>query len=214
MQAIGVLGGTFDPVHHGHLRVALELLELLQLDSVRLVPVGSPAHRSQPIASATQRLRMLEAAVADEPRLAVDAREVERAGPSYTVETLASLREELPQASLSLVMGMDQFRVLHKWHRWTELCDFAHLCVVQRPGTDAPHTPETAELLSERQVMDPRLLHTAKNGYVFMGTVPVLDISSTNIRGLLERGMSPRFLLTERVMKIIDDECIYGFNEH
>ena len=210
MGAVGILGGTFDPVHHGHLRVALELLELLGLDQLRLMPVGKPAHRDQPIASAAQRLRMLREAVMDEPRIEVDARELDRDGPSFTVDTLASLRADMPDVSICLVIGMDQFRVLHHWHRWTELCSFAHLCVVRRPGASSPDNPKIAQLLHERQVTDPDRLHEATHGFVYLGNVPVLDISSTRIRALIAQGLSPRYLVTERVLNIINDERLYG----
>jgi nicotinate-nucleotide adenylyltransferase len=210
VKAIGVLGGTFDPVHHGHLRVALELVDLLALDEVRLVPVGSPAHRDAPQASAAQRVRMLKAALGDVPGLAVDVRETERAGPSFTVDTLASMRADFADASLTLIIGMDQFQVLSHWHRWAEIPEFAHICVVHRPGASTTHSPEIAQLLLERQVTDPARLREALAGYVYMGNVPVLDISSTRIRALIGRRTTPRFLLTDNVLDIIKQERLYA----
>ena len=210
MQALGLLGGTFDPVHHGHLRVALELVDLLTLDEVRLVPVGVPAHRDPPVANATQRLQMLEAALCDVDRLDFDAREIEREGPSFTVDTLASVRSDYPHASVTLIIGMDQFKVLHHWHRWREIPELAHICVVQRPGVSTTPSPELSQMLLERQVTDPGRLREAQAGYIYMGNVPVLDISSTRIRALIARRSTPRFLLTDNVIDIINQERLYA----
>ena len=213
MDAVGVLGGTFDPVHHGHLRVAVELADLLELQSVRLVPVGSPAHRDQPIATAEQRMRMLRAAVDGIPVLEVDGRELERDGPSYTVDTLISLRAEMSDSAICLIVGMDQFQALHLWHRWQEIPSLAHICVVQRPGANAPRSAEIAQLLLERQVTDPGRLHEATCGFVYMGNVPVLDISSTRIRALVAKYLSPQFLLRDAVLDIIKSEQLYASSE-
>ena len=210
MDAIGILGGTFDPVHHGHLRVALELVDLLELDEVRLVPVGSPAHRAPPVASAEHRLRMLKAALCDVAGLAVDSRETERDGPSFTVDTLASMRADFPGAALMLIIGMDQFQLLCHWHRWAEIPPLAHICVVQRPGASAAYSPELAQLLLERQVTDPGRLREASAGYIYMANVPVLDISSTRIRALIRKRTPPRFLLTDNVIDIIKQERLYA----
>ena len=213
MHAIGVLGGTFDPVHHGHLRVGLELRDLLALDEVRFVPVGFPAHRDPPKASPEQRLKMLNAAVDSVRGLEVDPRETERDGPSYTVDTLESLRRDHADASLTLIIGMDQFQLLDKWHHWREIPALAHICVVQRPGASTPHVPELAQLLLERQVTDPGRLLEAPAGYIYMGNVPVLDISSTRVRALAARGRSLKFLLTDDVIDIINQERLYASSE-
>jgi len=213
LDAIGILGGTFDPVHHGHLRAAVELTDLLGLQGVRLIPVGSPAHRDQPIATAAQRLRMLRAAVDGVDGLEVDSRELERAGTSYTIDTLASLRAEMPHAALCLIIGMDQFQALHHWHRWQDIPSLAHICVVQRPGASLPTAPELAQLLLERQITAPGRLREATCGYVFLGSVPVLDISSTRIRALIARRLSPRFLVRDSVIDIINSEQLYASSE-
>jgi nicotinate-nucleotide adenylyltransferase len=129
MRAIGIFGGTFDPIHYGHLRTALELKGLLALDKVHIVPCANPPHRTAPMSDGSLRLRMVAAAVAGEPGFVADDRELERAGVSYTIDTLASFRAELPGRSLCLLLGMDAFLGLPQWHRWGELIELAHIVV-------------------------------------------------------------------------------------
>ena len=133
MRCIGVFGGTFDPVHFGHLRTAYELLVRLELAEVRFVPCAVAPHRRQPITDSATRVRMLEAAIADVPEFVIDTRELERAGPSYTVDTLESLRTEYPDEALCLLLGMDAFLGLPGWHEWERLLDLAHIVVANRP---------------------------------------------------------------------------------
>lgn len=132
---IGILGGTFDPIHFGHLRTALDVVEDLNLQQLRFIPCGEPPHRDQPHASPAQRLAMVQLAIASESRFMVDAREIQRGGPSYMVETLESLRQELgEQQSLGLIVGLDAFAALDSWYRWQDLIDLAHLIIMTRPG--------------------------------------------------------------------------------
>ena len=138
-SALGILGGTFDPIHYGHLELARELCEALAFSAVRLVPAGDPPHRHVPVASANHRLAMVELAIAGNPGLEVDAREVLRQGPSYTIETLEELRAEDPPRALALIVGADAFLGLPAWHRWRELFDLAHVVVVARPGLSLIH---------------------------------------------------------------------------
>ena len=209
MSAIGVLGGTFDPVHNGHLRVALEMRNMLSLSEVRLIPVGRPAHRAQPIASGELRLSMLRRAVEGIRGLKVDDRELERSGDSFTVDTLASLREQVGDTPICLIIGMDQFHSLDQWHEWRKIIALAHICVARRPGSAVPTDGPVARLLSERQVSDPGRVHEAASGYIFLGAVPVLDISSTRIRALIAHRQDPDFLLPGRVLEFIQTERIY-----
>src|SRR5262245_12412890 len=137
-QPLGLFGGTFDPIHYGHLRTAFELWQALGLAEVRFMPTGSPPHREQTHASAGHRLAMVKAAVAGQPAFTVDDREVRRSGVSYSVDTLAELRAEHPDRSLCLLLGMDAFLGLPNWHRWRELLDLAHIVVAHRPGWRAP----------------------------------------------------------------------------
>ncbi len=208
---IGVLGGTFDPVHFGHLRAAVELREALGLDEVRLLPCGSPPHRDPPVASGADRRAMLEAAIAGEPGLAVDARELERPGPSYMVDTLASLRAELGhQEPLCLLVGSDAFAGLDRWHEWRRIPELAHLVVARRPGADLPGTGAVAELLAARRVHEVAALRTRPAGRILIQPVTLLDISATRIRALLAAGRSVRYLLPEAALEIVRARRLYG----
>ena len=207
-RPIGVLGGTFDPVHVGHLRIALELLEGALLAEVRFVLAARPPHRPPPTAPAERRLEMLVAAVADEPRFVVDRRELDRPGPSYTVDTLASLAEEFPDASLCLLLGMDAFLGLPAWHRWPALLDLAHVVVARRPGSEMPSDGPLGALVRERLARSPADLAASKAGRIYMQAVTQLDISSTAIRTAVRAGRDPRYLVPDAVRRIIfETEC-------
>lgn len=207
-RPLAVLGGTFDPVHFGHLRPALELAEALDLARVLFVPCGVPPHRGRPGAAAPDRLEMVRLAVAEEPRFAVDDRELRREGPSYMVDTLQSLRDELgPDRSLILVLGMDAFAGLDRWHRWQRLSELAHLLVMQRPGAGVDPPPALAPLVAAR--VDPAALATRPAGGVAFTCVTGLDIAATSIRALVAAGRSPRFLLPEPVRAYIQSNGLY-----
>ena len=206
---IGILGGTFDPVHNGHLRLAVEALEFFRLAEVRLVPLYAPPHRDAPVAPAAMRLHMLKAAVAAEPRLAVDGRELQRGGISYTVDTLQSLREELDDTPIGLILGMDAFSQLASWREWRQLPDLAHLLIARRPGARLPEDPVVSNLLQALQVIKPRDLHDRPNGGIHIFDLPALDISSTRIRAMIQHGCSPRYLLPDAVLDIIGNHQLY-----
>ena len=208
---IGVFGGTFDPVHFGHLRPALEVLEELQFAEVRLIPCHIPPHRDQPQHGADCRLELLQSAVADVPGLVVDDRELRRPGPSYTVDTLASLRREFPRIPLCLMIGMDSFLSLPSWHRWRELAEYAHLTVLSRPGYQPPASGELADWLDGRRIESPQQLAAAAAGAVYFHPVTQLDISATRIRDLIGSGRAPRFLLPEVVWQRIEAQGLYGW---
>jgi nicotinate-nucleotide adenylyltransferase len=207
---IGILGGTFDPVHYGHLRPALELLEELELEQLRLIPLAVAVHRAQPAATAQQRLAMLRAAAAEQRGFEVDPREVRRAGRSYTLETLGELRRELPDATLCLCVGGDAFNAFLTWHRPLEILELAHLVIMQRPATATPADPHLRALLQQRRCPSPRDLRRSPAGRILLQPVTQLDISATAIRALLAAGRSPRFLLPEPVLEIIEREGLYG----
>ena len=206
---IGILGGTFDPIHHGHLRCAQELLQDLPLDEVRLVPCRIPPHRDAPHASAAQRLRMLTAALDDAPGLIVDGRELSREGPSYTVDTLHSLRAELGATPLCLIVGMDAFNGLDRWHRWQELIGLAHIVVAHRPGWTPPQTGDVAELLRRHAAHSPLELRSRPAGRILPWPITALDIAATAIRAQVAAGKSPRFLVPDTVARIIAAEGLY-----
>jgi len=206
---VGVLGGTFDPIHHGHLRLAVELREKLMLREIRLIPNGYPPHRDTPSADTARRIEWIRSSIVDEPGLVLDEREYRRHGKSYTVDTLASLREEMPHTPLCLVLGMDTFRGLTTWHEWRRLLDLAHLVVAPRPGVEAPATGPLGELVRERGTSDYRDLHQRNNGLVYECDTTPLAISATEIRRLLNQGQSVRYLLPDQVWREIQGAGIY-----
>ena len=212
VEAIGVLGGTFDPVHCGHLRLALELRAALRLDSVRLMPAPNPRLRDRPEAPPEVRMRLLESALADVPGLEADGRELAQAGPTVTADTLQALREELPGASLCLILGMDAVSRFDAWIDFERIPTLAHIIVAQRPGVPSlPRDGAVTHFLHERRRDDPDALHLAPAGFVFfVRDVPILDISSTRVRSLRARGESIRFLVPDRVHDIIVKEDLYA----
>lgn len=207
---IGLFGGTFDPVHFGHLRPALELQQSIGLDEVRLLPSHVPPHRSQPHATPQQRLAMLRAAVAGDPAFTVDTREFEREGPSYTLDTLQSLRAEMAGTSLSLLIGMDAFREFSSWHRWREILDYSHLVVMTRPGKLPPEQGELADFVSLHRVADAATLKSRASGLLLFHPVTQLEISGTEIRKILASGKRADFLLPKSVLEVIYSEGLYG----
>lgn len=207
---VGILGGTFDPVHFGHLRAALEVLQRLRLEEVRLIPCHTPPHREAPAAAPAQRLRMVRTAVAGVPGLTVDDREVRRAGVSYTVDTLRELRAELgAQRPLALILGGDAFCGLPAWHEWRELPRLCHFVVVQRPGWEPPAAGEAAQMLRAGAAAEPAALRAPGAGRVLRCTVTQLEISASRIRAEVGAGRSARYLLPEAVLEIIETEGLY-----
>ena len=207
---LGLFGGTFDPLHYGHLRTAFELWQALSLAEVRFMPTGSPPHREQPQAPAQLRLEMVKAAVADQPAFVVDDREVRKEGPSYSVETLGELRHEYPDRSLCLIVGMDAFLGLPKWHQWRELLQLAHLVVAHRPGWRAPGMGPLGELLVDNGTGRIDDLHEQRAGCIYIHAVTQLEISSTEVRQLIAMGRDPRFLMPDSVRKLILDTHCYA----
>jgi nicotinate-nucleotide adenylyltransferase len=206
---IAMLGGTFDPIHAGHLRSAVELREQLALDELRFVPCHVPPHRNAPIATALQRLQMLELALADEPGLSIDTRELQRNAPSYSIDTLIALRAELgADVALSLIVGMDAFAQLHTWHRWQELLDHAHIIVIARPGSALPQSGAAADLLRAKQ-RDASILKQQSRGSIVSVELTPLPISATAIRELIRAGHSPRYLLPDTVCSYIRAQHLY-----
>jgi nicotinate-nucleotide adenylyltransferase len=210
MQPIGLFGGTFDPLHYGHLRTAFELWQALKLAEVRFMPTGSPPHREQPHAAALLRLEMVKAAIADQPAFVVDDREVRRTGVSYSVDTLAELRAEHPLRSLCLLLGMDAFLGLPNWHRWRELLDLAHIIVAHRPGWRAPAMGPLGEVMVDRGTGSVRDLHEQRAGRVYVHAVTQLEISSTELRQLISQGGDARYIVPEEVRRIIRETKCYA----
>jgi len=210
MKPIGVFGGTFDPIHYGHLRTAFEMLQALRFDEIRFIPCGDPPHRGETYADAAHRFEMVQVAVAGQAGFVVDDRELQRDGPSYSIDTLLTLREEFPQRSLGLILGMDAFLGLPRWHRWREILDVAHIIVAHRPGWRAPDIGPLGEMLSDSGTHRIKDLHDQTQGCVHIHAVTQLEISSTEIRELVEAGRDPRFLMPDAVRGVIAASKCYG----
>jgi nicotinate-nucleotide adenylyltransferase len=212
---LGILGGTFDPVHCGHLALARELRESLALSAVRFIPAGDPPHRSAPAASAAHRLAMVELAVADRPGFEVDPREIERRGRSYTVTTLEELRNEDRGRTLALIVGADAFLGLPTWHRWREIFELAHLVVVARPGValEAGMPPALARERSQRLCDSASVLFARTAGAIVEPPITAHPISASAIRECLAlRGKhidSVRGLLPAAVLAYIERNRLY-----
>jgi len=208
VQALGLLGGAFDPVHIGHLRGAIAVREHLGLERVDFLPAAQSPLKDAATVAAADRLAMLEAAVQDVPGLGVDARELGREGPSYTVDTLIELRREVGQARpLIWIVGTDILPALPRWSRWQQLLELAHLVILERPGADSPPLAVTQWLDQHR--IDQNALLASPAGGVMTLDQPVLDIASSDIRTLLAAGRNPRFLLPDVVMEYIERHKLF-----
>ncbi len=218
-RPIGILGGTFDPIHHGHLRLAEEVAEQCDLAAVRIIPAGTPPHRYAPQASAMHRLEMVRLALRGNQRLILDEREIRRTDPCYTVDTLTSLRAELGAQPLCLLMGGDAFLLLHTWHEWKNLFALAHIIVVQRGGRPLGNAMNeaNAELQAEyraRLAPGPRALQEAQAGAILVVDMPALEISATGIRERCTSGRSIRYLVPDAVAEYIQSQGLYLNAEH
>ncbi len=211
MKPIGVFGGTFDPIHYGHLRSAFEMLQALDFDEVRFIPCSDPPHRGVTYATAELRYRLVRLAIEGQKGFVADDRELRREGLSYTVDTLISLREEFPDRSLGLIVGMDAFLGLPGWHRWDEILGIAHIVVAHRPGWKAPDLGVLGELISDYGTHRVEDLHAATAGRVHIHAVTQLEIASTEIRDLVAAGRDPRFLMPDAVRdEILNSETYKG----
>jgi nicotinate-nucleotide adenylyltransferase len=209
MHPIGIFGGTFDPIHFGHLRTAFELLQALRLSEMRFMPAGNPPHRDTTVATAEQRLAMVTAATQGQAGFVVDDREIRREGLSYSVDTMRTLRADFPDRPLCLIVGMDAFLGLPKWHQWRELLELAHLVVAHRPGWRAPSMGPLGELLVDRGTGRIGDLHEARAGCIYIHAVTQLEISSTEVRKLIAAGRDPRYLMPDAVRAIIEQTGCY-----
>jgi nicotinate-nucleotide adenylyltransferase len=207
-----LLGGTFDPIHFGHLRLAEECADSLRLDEIRLIPAAKPWQRSGLISTVEHRLAMVRLAVEKNPRLAVDAREVERVGPTYTVDTLASLRAELGDARpIIMIVGSDQFLNLPTWHSWQKLFDFAHIAVARRANEsfDLRDLPPALAIAATHRMTNDRSALSEPSGRVFSIEMTPLKISSSQIRTLVRTRQSARYLLPSSVCDYIAEHGLY-----
>ncbi len=209
IQPVAILGGTFDPVHHGHLRLAIDIAERLNLQEMRLMPGYQPVHRNRPMATSSQRLRMLELAVADIDILKVDNRELVRKGPSYTLLSLQEIRIETgDDKPLYFILGEDAFSQLDSWYQWQELINYAHLLVAVRPG----HHPQLSEPLekfvTENAYEGEHFPDTPAGSLVWLHN-PVLEIASSDIRKRISQNRNIRYLLPANVYEYLESHKIY-----
>ncbi len=215
---IGILGGTFDPIHYGHLRLAQEAADQLRLAGVRFMPSGTPPHRSSPGAPAADRLAMVRLGVAGNPLFSVDDRETQREGPGYTVDTLTALRAELGATQpLVLLLGADAFLELATWSRWHQLFKLAHVAVAYRPGfpVDTWQSRMPQPLAAEynaRLMRQPLGVHMAPAGGIVVVPIAALDISATLIRDARRAGSNPRYLLPDSIIQYIQEHSLYTGN--
>ncbi|ABE50426.1 nicotinate-nucleotide adenylyltransferase [Methylobacillus flagellatus KT] len=212
LPLIGVMGGTFDPIHFGHLRMAQELAESLGLAEVRFIPSATPPHREQPMTSATQRAEMVALAIAGNPLFKLDTQELERQGYSYTIDTLQFLHEGLQgKARLCLLMGMDAFAGITSWHRWQELLQFAHIVVTTRPGAALPSSNLVLDaFLQTHMLSDAQQLPIQAEHGIWVQEITALDISATKIRESLAYGCTPRYLVPDKVLEFICQHDLYS----
>lgn len=205
IEWIGVLGGTFDPIHYGHLRPALDVQQQLNLTRIHFIPCYQPVHRGTPQASSAQRAQMVKLALADYPQCVFDSTELDRQGPSYMVDTLASLKQRLPQAGLVLIMGMDAFAKFMHWHQWQTILTLANIAVMHRPGELMPQEGALAGLLTAHQVT-----HLSKPaGQIVEVAVTQLDLSATQIRDLIQFNKPIDQLVPKAVHDFIETNRLY-----
>jgi len=208
-RAIGILGGTFDPIHYGHLRPCLDLLQQLNLAEVRLMPNHIPPHRAAPGSSPEHRLAMTSLAVANCDELKVDTRELNRTTPSYTIDTLIELAAENPNTPICFLIGLDSLNSLHTWYRWQELLDYCHLVVSYRPNYKLTLAPEVQKIFEQVQTTDVKALQQQKQGRILLWPSTQLEISATRIRQLIENQQSPQYLLPDNVLSYIQKNNLY-----
>ncbi|MGJ8619209.1 MAG: nicotinate-nucleotide adenylyltransferase [Methylophilaceae bacterium] len=213
MRLVGILGGTFNPIHYGHLRMAQELADGLGMDKVKFIPSANPPHKDSVTVSAEHRATMVKLAIADNPKFSIDELELKRDGASYTIDTLISLRETLGNdTAICLMMGSDAFVKLNTWHRWQDLLDYAHIILVQRPNQGKPQEtlPEELQtLLRDHYIEDVSELSKTNAGLLNMQAISAHDISSSQIRENLKHGQSMKYLLPNEVIEYIQQEQLY-----
>lgn len=210
VSPIALLGGTFNPIHYGHLRMALEVQEALQLPTIHFVPCHIPVHKTEPSITLEHRLNMLKLALQNQPTFLLDTCEIERATPSYMWYTLSALRAKWgPTAPLILIMGMDSFQGLHHWHQWEGLITQAHLVITSRPGYALPTTEPLKSFVNQHLTLDIQCLKDHPAGYIYYQKISHLDISSTFIRSQRKEGYNLHFLLPDQVINYLIEAKIY-----
>ncbi len=206
---IAFLGGTFDPIHWGHLSIALEIQRSYLLTEVQFIPCWQPVHRDTPLASPKERLEMLNLAIKDEPSFKIEDCEIKRQGPSYTIDTLIFLREKFPHTPLCLILGADAWTGFATWHHYEEILNLAHLIIAARPAYPLPTTGKLANLLEQHQKRDAAALHNSLAGNIIVHSLSAIDISATVIRNQIALGQNPETLLPKNVYEYILAHHLY-----
>lgn len=206
---LGILGGTFDPIHYGHLHIAQALYQQLPLQEVRFIPCKNPLLGKKLIATTQQRLAMLQRALLAYPYFSIDERELHRITPSYTIDTLISLRQDIGSTPLAFILGSDHLENLNHWHAWTSLIQYAHLLIVPRPYYLKYYQAEIQAFIKKFQVNDPLLLTQQPAGLLLMTPIKALPISATAIRTEIAQGKNPIGLLPSSVLDYILQQKLY-----
>lgn len=208
-EPIALFGGTFDPIHYGHLRCADEARQKLGLKYIYLLPAGNPPHREPPQATVEQRLKMLQLAVQEFPRLLIDDRETRRNGPSYMVDTVQELRTGVKDRPLLLLIGQDAANQFHSWYHWQQIFELSHIVVLTRPGSLAQYAPELAKQMQARSTFDVNDLLTSCAGSVLQLEVESIDISSTDIKNSITSGAAVNSMLPAAISEYIEQNRLY-----
>jgi nicotinate-nucleotide adenylyltransferase len=208
-SSIGILGGTFDPVHWGHIKIAEQIIEHLALQRIHFLPNKVPPHRSQPLADIDDRVNMIKYAIAEFPQFVLDNTEISRGGYSYMIDTLKILRQRFPDTPLSLIMGADAFESFNTWHDWQDIPNFAHLIIMNRPELPNTKTGWMGDILRERCTQNPKELTQKLAGCIYELRVDPIDISATSIRGKLKHQQSIAHEVPDKVFNYINDRKLY-----
>jgi len=208
---IGILGGTFNPIHNGHLHLAERLNQTLAFEAIRFMPAAIPALKDMPNVSAEHRADMVKLAIVNHPTFEIDIRELEREGPSYTIDSLISLRKELgDKVSICWLIGSDAFARLYTWHRWNELLNYCHFLVVKRPHSEALNwSSEVDALIVAHQTNDVNALKNSANGKILIQEIAAFNISSTQIRQHIASKTDVSNFMPRSVMKYIHHHQLY-----
>ncbi len=209
-NSIGILGGTFDPVHFGHLNIAKHVLEKTNLSEIRFVPCYQPVHREPAKASAEHRLAMLKLAISDYPKFCIDEREINRKGESFMIDTLKSLRADFPNTSFSLILGFDAFSKLNTWKSWEQLENYANFIVINRQDENKKLTPELEQFLKQTLINNPKELNKNPNGKTYLLKITPIDISSTEIRNKIIVREDLKKLVPKKIIEYIKKYKLYS----
>jgi nicotinate-nucleotide adenylyltransferase len=213
MRLIGILGGTFDPIHNGHIRLAVEVLEKLKLDEVKLIPANIPPHRPTPFASPADRKRMIKLAISDEKKISIDLREIENRNISYAVNTLKSLRDEFSNDILFLIIGVDVFNMIDGWKEWRSLLNYTHIIVAARSSNNKENISSVLrKWINENKIDDINLLTSVLSGYIYYIDTPIVEISSSMIRTYYTKHKNIEEYLPSNVITYIKENNLYKNN--